>query len=150
MDSMAKQFSDIIEPRMKTLNRTAGELVAIEIATQMLENTEAGRGFGNDPYQKEYSQRSKRERRKLNLQTSHADLRRKNKRIETVNTSSNDKETNIKFSSGGRIFKLHHEGLYDGRVKMPERSIFPKSPESVPESIFKKAAVYIAEALRGK
>lgn len=150
MVDIGQQFMDIIKPRIDRLNKEVADDVATLIMDDMLENTEAGRAFGNDPYEKEYSERSVRERSSMGLQTETVELRRGNNRIETVNSKATNKGATISFTQGGRIFKTHHEGLYSGQNRMPVRSIFPKTPESVPKDIHDNAFELVREVLRGK
>jgi len=150
MRNLGDQFNDIIQERLKGLNKNVADDIATLIMDDMLENTEAGRAFGNDPYDNEYSERSVRERRAQGLQTETVELRRGNNRIETVNSRATNKGATISFTQGGRIFKTHHDGLYSGQNRMPVRSIFPKTPESVPDDIHENAYELVREWLRGK
>lgn len=150
MDSIGKQFMNIIKPRIDKLNKEAAQEVAILIMDDMLENTESGRAFGNDPYENEYSERSVREREDMGLQSDTVVLRRGNNRIETVNSKSDRTGATIGFQRGGKIFKIHHTGDYVGQNRMPVRSIFPKSFESVPDDIHENAYEIVRETLRGR
>jgi len=150
MKSMEAQFKEITKPRINSITQKAGKEVAGLFEEQMKANTQVGTGFGADPYNNDYSQSHRKRRKKLGLQTQNVDLRMKNSRIDQtkVQTTGGKKGvTAISFQSGGDIFQLHHTGNAKGNKI---RSIWPKSPESIPKTLTSKVSDIVAEVLRGK
>lgn len=145
-----EQFDDIIRPRLNRVNNEAAKPVAEAVDKQMKENTEAGRGFGDDQYDSQYSESHVKERKRLGYQTGNVDLRMGNRRIENTEVSQVGGErpgVKIRFNQGGRIFGYHHTGdAKGGKV----RSIFPKTPESVPDDIYNMAKRIVGEVLKGQ
>lgn len=147
MNSLSEQFYSKINPRVASVNKKAGEEVARLFQDEMESNTRQGKGFGSDPYDANYSQSHARARRRKGLQTSHVDLRMDRKRIEQTHSTSTKTGTKIEFAEGGNIFKYHHTGSATGGKT---RSIWPKSPESIPEFIKLQAKALITGVLRGE
>lgn len=144
------QFENIIQPRIDRLNETVGRQVADVFEEKMKQNTLSGRGFGNDEYDSSYSQSHRSERRRQGLQTSRVTLRMKNRRIENTiveTTGGKSGQTTIRHAEMGDIFKMHHTGrAMGGKV----RSIWPKTPESIPQPVKNRVKELIAEGLRGQ
>lgn len=133
MKTMDQQFADILRPRLDKINERVGEPVAQLFSERMKRNTEAGHGFSNDPYDSAYSDTHKKVRRKKGLQVGKVDLRMERRRIEQTRTESVGKDsTRIRFNEGGHIFKYHHTGTARGGKT---RSIWPKTPQSIPDDI---------------
>jgi hypothetical protein len=147
--SLAQQFRGIIEKRGQDVSKKVSGDVAAIFEERMKDNTEQGRGFENDQYDSTYSKSHTRARRREGLQTGRVDLRYKNRRIEETRvetTGGRRASATIRFSDGGDIFKLHHEGRAKGDKT---RSIWPKSPQSVPDDIKRDAKRLVGEVLRG-
>ena len=133
MKPMDEQFADILRPRLDRINERVGEPVAELFAERMKRNTQAGHGFSNDPYDSAYSESHSRVRRKKGLQIGKVDLRMERRRIEQTRVDTVGKSaTRIRHQEGGHIFKYHHAGTARGGKT---RSIWPKSPQSIPEDI---------------
>lgn len=150
MKSMEAQFEEILKPRLASMQAKAGDKVAGLFEKQMKLNSNQGKGFGNDDYDAEYSESHANARRRKGLQTGRVDLRMKTRRIEQtrVQTTGGSKgKTSIRFNDGGEIFNYHDKGTAKGSKT---RSIWPKSPESIPASITNNVKALIAEVLRGK
>lgn len=129
---MGEQFANIIEPRMKSMQEKAGGKVAQLISNQMKVNVEAGKGFGRDEFDSSYSDSHRDVRRRKGLSTGRVNLKMGRRRINQTQIETTNQKSEISFSDGGRIFKMHHKGeAKGGKI----RSIFPKSPESIPEVI---------------
>lgn len=147
--SMADQFEEIIRPRLERAESEASQKVATRIDRQMKENTLAGGAFGADQYDSTYSKSHKRARRKAGVQVEKVDLRYKRRTIENTRvekTRGRGKGARISFNEGGEIFKMHHDGTAKGNKI---RSIWPKTPESVPDSVRTEARQIVGRILRG-
>ena len=57
MKTLGAQLIDILVPRQDQVNRIASPQVAEMVRSRMLENTQSGKGFGNDEYNNIYSVR---------------------------------------------------------------------------------------------
>lgn len=147
MKSMQEQFADILLPRLGKMNEKAGQDVAKLFSARMKENTRQGIGFGSDPYDSSYSKSHRRVRRKKGLQTGRVDLRMDKRRIERTTEQTQGKQTNIRFVEGGDIFNYHHKGTARGGKT---RSIWPKSPASVPDVLLQQTKEKIHEVLSGQ
>jgi hypothetical protein len=152
MTTLAEQLSAILNARVPDALAKGETEMAKMLADQMEENTSRGYGFGNDPYDNTYSERSVFDRGKLGLQVRTVELRRGNNRIETTqiqHTKGNG--ATIRFGQGGTIFKEHHLGQSFGlsRGNTPMRSIWPKSYESVPRDIIEDTMIVVKEVLCG-
>ena len=148
--SLAQQFSEHIRPITNKLSEKVSEDVAVILDKQMKENTQEGRAFGADPYDNSYSTSHRNARRKRGLQTGRVDLRYTQRRIEKTRietTSGKQAKATIRFADGGDIFKLHHDGTAKGNKI---RSIWPKSPESIPDHITQQVKQIVGEVLRGQ
>lgn len=148
--SMAEQFSAIIKPRLDRVSKEVTREVANIFDKQMKQNTREGRAFGNDEYDSSYSSSHKRARRRAGVQVGKVDLRYKERRIEQTNietTSGKNTSATIRFAEGGDIFNLHHTGRAKGGKV---RSIWPKTPESIPDTIKSQVKEMVGEILSGK
>jgi CO/xanthine dehydrogenase Mo-binding subunit len=119
---------------------------AESIAKQMKENTDAGRGFGADEYVNNYS--LPYARRKKQGSISPVTLRGDRREIENTVVHKQTNSGTIKFndSDAGRIFNYHHRGIAKGGKT---RSVFPKTPQSVPDSVRSEIRQKVREALSG-
>jgi len=126
---MGDQLLAIISPRIKRLNELAAPVVAEDIKEKMLEYTNEGHGFGDDPYYDEYTPAYAR-RRVINPGSLRpVMLRNRDKALETAHVVRTGLGAQIEFVEKGQIFRYHHEGrVKGGRI----RSIFPKKISSVP------------------
>lgn len=154
MNTLGKQFLDILARKMPTAFEKAGSAMADMIADQMEENTYNGRAFGSDPYKNTYHPQSVSDRKRLGLQTGTVTLRRTSKRIETTRVVKiKGQGASIDFAEGGKIFKEHHEGkalMRPFNRDVPMRSIFPRSHASVPENILHDTRLFLTEELSAK
>jgi hypothetical protein len=147
---MDEQFKKIIKPRLDNVQKQVGNEIGELFANQMKSNTESGQGFGTDPYNNSYSRSHRNARRKQGLQVSNVDLRYKNSRIDSTQvqtTGGKGGSTSIRFTDGGDIFKMHHDGTAKGNKT---RSIWPKSPQSIPKSLTTEIKTVVGEVLRGQ
>lgn len=150
MKDMGDQFMDIIGPRLQSMQPKVGPVAAEMIDARMKVNTEQGRGFSNDPYDSTYSPDHARKRRKRGLQTAKVDLRYTQRRIERTvirNVGGNEPGTRIEFAEGGHIFKWHHDGTAKGEKT---RSIWPKSPMSIPRDLRNNIKTELHKVLSGQ
>jgi len=143
---MGQQFKQIIEPRLDSMQQKAGGRVAQLISNKMKDNVEQGRGFGTDEFDAGYSESHAKKRRRKGLSTSRVNLKMGRRRINQTQVETTDNYSEVRFPEGGDIFKLHHTGRAKGNKT---RSIFPKSPESIPEDIVEQAKEIIKGVLRG-
>jgi hypothetical protein len=144
---LGTQLKAILEPRIAKVNEAVSGRIAEDINIRMKENTEDGRGFGNDIYINEYNAKYAARRGK---KISPVTLRDQKKRIEryAVTTSKSGAVIELKEDRDmAIIFGYHHTGNARGRKV---RSIFPKTVASVPEDIRDLAVQLTAEVLRGK
>lgn len=150
-DSLVVQFEKILQPRLKRVNDAVGTQVADLFIDRMKSNALSGKGFGNDQFDSTYHSRSHRAaRKKQGLQTSRVTLGMKQRRIENtqVTTTGGSKgETVITHAEMGDVFKMHHTGTAAGNYM---RSIWPKSVESIPESLKNRVKETVSEVLRGE
>jgi hypothetical protein len=147
---MEQQFKSILKPRLDDVQKRVGDRVGELMADEMKSNTQAGHGFGNDPYDGNYSTSHKNARRKRGLQTTNVDLRYKNSRIDSTQvqtTGGAGGSTSIRFTQGGEVFKMHHDGSAKGNKT---RSIWPKTPESIPKNLKSEIKTVVGEVLRGQ
>jgi hypothetical protein len=135
MDRMFVQFDKIMKPRIARLNEAAVR-VADEIEDLAKKNSESGRGFGNDRYDKKYSTEYAKRRKSKGFQVEFVDLRRSQKRIETSRVTKREDGALIDYQSGGRILKYHHDGITYKDATNKMRSIFPKELKSIPKEVF--------------
>lgn len=150
MKSMSEQFDEILAPRLDRVQEVAGKKFAESIAEKMKENTDRGVGFGADEYNSTYSKSHARVRRRKGLQVQRVDLRMSRRRIEqtrVTTTKGGAGSSAISFQEGGQIFKMHHDGSAKGGKT---RSIFPKTPDSVPDDMKVKAKKDVLGVLSGK
>lgn len=133
--------------RVVKLNALVAPLVAEEIKNRMLNNTESGRAFGNDPYNNLYNAGYAR---KKGVARSPVTLRDKKKRIEKYVVTTGGKGATIELSSDREmavIFGYHHTGkARGGKV----RSIFPKQVSSVPADVKDMSQELVWEVLSGQ
>lgn len=149
--NLSIQLLNSLKPRIATLNKTVAVPVAEDIRVRAIANSNTGRAFGDDDYERTYAPRSIKEREKGNFQVQFVDLRRKQKRIERMRVRkpiNADTGAVIGWddASHGQIFKGHHEGAN----KLPVRRIFPATPGSVPDEVHQLANKLTLEVLRGK
>ncbi len=147
MNTLGKQFADIIKPRVEVAIQRGSDKIANAIDVQMKNNSLQGHGFKTDLYDNQYATSTIKERKRLGLQTGTVTLRRTNRRIEKTNVEyQKGTGTVIEFIEGGTIFKYHHTGeARGGKI----RSIFPQAPESVPDAIIEDAKTVVWEVLSG-
>lgn len=150
MKTLGAQLIDILVPRQDQVNRIASPQVAEMVRSRMLENTQSGKGFGNDEYNNIYSAQYAK-RRKAG-QRSPVTLRDTKKSIEKyVVTASkrSDLGSVIELPSDperAKIFRFHHEGTARGGKT---RSVFPKQVASVPPDIRDEAQRLATGVLNG-
>lgn len=147
---LATQFNLIIKPRLDRVSKEVAGKVAKIFDKQMKQNTRDGRAFENDEYNSTYSDSHKRARKRQGVQTGRVDLRFKERRIEQTRietTGGKRASATIRFADGGDIFKMHHTGRAKGGKI---RSIWPKAPESVPDTIVAQIKNMVGEVLRGQ
>jgi hypothetical protein len=153
MTTLADQLSAILNSRIPDALAKGEVAMAEMLSEQMKDNSARGYGFGNDPYDNTYSRRSKSERSKMGLQIGTVELRRGNNRIETTKVEpSRGRGATIRFGEGGNIFKEHHLGQTISTKpsgRLPIRSIWPKSYESVPRDIIEDTMIVVKEVLCG-
>lgn len=133
MQGLGDQLGVILARKEKNLKQVA-EQAAKEIAEKVTEQSREGRGFGSDQYDNEYSERYANRRKGGAL--SPVTLRDRATDIEdTTVTLGGPGEAQIRFANDefARIARYHHEGRAGNSNKV--RSIFPKTPESVPDDI---------------
>ncbi len=150
LPDLATQFRLTIQPRLDRVSQAVAGEVANIFEKQMKQNTMDGRGFGNDEYNSTYSESHRRARKRKGVQTGRVDLRYDKRRIEQTRietTSGKKASATIRFADGGEIFKMHHTGRAKGGKI---RSIWPKTPRSVPDSIKDQIKGMVGEVLRGK
>jgi hypothetical protein len=149
MMQLAIQISQDINKRLEMLNRTVTPVIAEEIAQMMKDNSGTGKAFGADRYDDEYTEPYKRKRARAGVATAPVTLRFKARSIESTRVETTGTGSTIKFDDPnmGVIFGYHHEGIDYARVGNRMRSVFPKTAESVPQSIKDMAARLIGEAL---
>ena len=151
---MGEQFGRIIEPRMESMQDKVGGKIAELIDAEMKSNVDSGKAFGSDPYDPSYSKSHAQTRRRKGLGSGAVTLQMNKKRIKQTSIETTDGSTQIKFSDemvsgrgGSRsLFRMHHEGTAKGNKA---RSIWPKSPESVPDHINSKAKELVSGVLSG-
>jgi len=150
MKQLGLQLMEILYPRQDALNRIASPQVAELVRSRMLEQTQAGKAFGNDEYNNVYSARYAARRK--GGQRSPVTLRDEKFSIEKyVVTTSGKPEVGSKIElpsdpDRAKIFKLHHTGkARGGKV----RSIFPKTAASVSPDIRDEAKRLAKEVLNG-
>jgi hypothetical protein len=153
MNTIGKQFDDIIKPRVELALERGSKKMADLISDQMQENSQQGHAFKQDPYVNVYHPQSVFERKRLGLQTGIVTLRRVNKRIEDTRVVyTKGTGAVIKFEQDGIIFKEHHMGealTKPFNRNVPMRSIFPKTRESVPDDIIEDTQIFVQEVLSG-
>ena len=147
--TLEEQLEESLRRKAGTLNELVAPPAGEMIRDRMMENSQAGRGFGNDGYVNQYSRRYA--------------ARRKGGRITPV-TLRDEKYSIEKFvvspkrgASGGArielpsdteratILRFHHEGTARGGKV---RSIFPKQAESVSPDIRDRIVEMTLGALR--
>lgn len=147
MSTIGPQLQSIYAPRLRRISEEAVAPFALEVTERMKENTEAGRGFGNDPYDDRYSRKYSKWRTRKGYNPNPVILRAGSKRIErTTGAEVTGDATEVGFVEGGRIFKYHHDGTARGGKI---RSIFPKEWASVPAEMYARLTANIAEVMRG-
>ena len=143
---MGEQFGRIIEPRLDSIQKKAGGRAAQLISNKMKDNVESGQGFGNDEFDASYSESHAKKRRRKGLSTGRVNLKMGRRRINQTQVETTDQHSEIRFPEGGDIFKLHHEGRAKGGKT---RSIFPKTPESIPDDITDEIKSIVRGVLSG-
>lgn len=148
MDSMAVQFDKLMKPRIAKLHEAA-KVVAEDINQKAKDNSNQGKAFGNDRYDRTYEPAYAKRRQKEGFQIQYTDLRKKQQRINTATVRRKREGAEIYYQNGGRIFKFHHDGIQykNGNNKM--RSIFPKEISSVPNDTNELALKEAGRVLRG-
>jgi hypothetical protein len=150
MMQLAIQISEDVNKRLAMLNQTVTPVIAEEIAQMMKDNTGTGKAFGADRYDDEYTERYKRKRERAGVGTAPVTLRFKARSIESTRVETTGSGSTISFDDPnmGVIFGYHHEGIDYAKVGNRMRSVFPKTADSVPQSIKDMAERLIGEALR--
>lgn len=151
VDSISVQLLASLEPRIKKLNPVVAVKVAEDIRERALDNTNEGRSFTNEPYDRNYRPKAKRDREKLNLQVAHVDFRRKQKRIERMRVKkpiNADTGAIIGWDDAkhGEMFYGHQKG----KGVLPVRRIFPESTASFPQDVHDNARKLAWGVLSGK
>jgi hypothetical protein len=150
LPTIEEQLGKSLKEKTMDINKKVGKDVAKLFEDEMKLNTQQGRGFGQDQYDSTYSPSHRKERQRRGLQPDRVDLRMKHRRIERTvveTTAGSNGSTTIKHAEHGDIFKLHHTGRAKGGKV---RSIWPKSPESIPEKIKLRVKELVGEAMSGK
>jgi hypothetical protein len=145
-DSLAIQLQKSLAPRVAKLNTEVAPKIAEQIKDRALENTRNARGFSNDPYKETYSPNYK----PVPRNKTRVDLRRKQKRIENMKIIAVGQRTGAVVGWSDRevelLFARHHHGVGNN----PMRSIFPRSPMSIPVDIQNNIIKLVGDLLRGK
>lgn len=137
---LGEQFNKIISQRIKQAKIDISKSVCNDIMGKTVENVNKGVAFGSDRYDRKYQPRSIKDRTSQGFQVSYVDLQRSNKRFQTISVKQNDSESHtIFFQQGGNLFYNHHIGIDYKSGKNYMRSIFPKTEQSIPNSVHKKA-----------
>jgi len=152
MMELAIIMADQINANLERLNLEVSPKIADAIAAEMKQNTSRGTAFGSDRYDNEYTERYKAKRERAGVPTSPVTLRFRSNRIENTRTETTGNGSVIKFDDPqmGVIFKYHNDGINYSKVGNRTRSIFPKTGESVPQSIRDIASRLIGEVLLGR
>lgn len=148
MTSLSIQIANGINVRLNKLNIDVTPAIAEAIEVEMKQNTSRGTAFGQDTYDNEYSESYKKVRKRAGVPLSPVTLRFKTKSIDNTRVETTGKGSVISFTDPdkGVIFKYHHDGIkYSSGIRT--RSIFPKTGDSVPQSIRDLAQRVIGEAL---
>jgi hypothetical protein len=147
--TLEMQLEESLRRKLAGVNDIVAQPAGEMIRDRMMENTESGRAFGNDPYVNQYSRRYAARKKGGNI--SPVTLRDEKYSIEKFVVSPK------KGASGGArielpsdtqratIFRYHHEGTARGGKV---RSIFPKQAESVSPDIRDQVKEMTLEALR--
>jgi hypothetical protein len=144
---MEQQFNAILKPRLDDVQKRIGGKVAQLFSREMKKNVENSEGFGGDQFDSKYSQRYLKERIRKGHPKGKVILKAGNRRINQTQIQTTEKESNISFSDGGWIFQMHHEGTAKGGKT---RSIWPKTPESIPKNLKSEIKTVVGEVLRGQ
>jgi hypothetical protein len=152
MMELAIIMADQINANLERLNLEVTPKIADAIAAEMKQNTSRGTAFGSDRYDSKYTELYKAKRKRAGVPTSPVTLRFRSNRIENTHTKPTDNGSVIKFDDPqmGVIFKYHNDGIVYSKVGNRTRSIFPKTGESVPQSIRDLASRLIGEVLLGR
>ena len=152
MMELAIIMADQINANLERLNLEVSPKIADAIAAEMKQNTSRGTAFGSDTYDNEYTDLYKAKRERAGVSPSPVSLRFRSNRIENTRIETTGKGSVIKFDDQkmGVIFKYHHDGIDYSKVGWRTRSIFPKTGESVPQSIRDLASRLIGEVLLGR
>jgi hypothetical protein len=152
-ESFTVQLERIIGSRIAELNDKVTPVIAEDIAQRMKDNTLAGKAFGNDRYDNEYTPKYRVYRKRQGLPEAPVTMRANKRRIENtrIEVTSGEGST-IRFEDPdmGKVFKYHHDGIQYSKAGLRMRSIFPKGVESVPADIMDKINRMIAEVLIGR
>ena len=150
MKSMGAQLIDILVPRQDQLNRVASPQVAELVKSRMLENTQSGKAFGNDPYNNIYSaQYAKRRKAGQRSPVTLRDTKMSIEKYVVTASTRSDIGSTIELPSDpdrAKIFRFHHEGTARGGKT---RSIFPKTAASVSPDIRDEAKRLAKGVLNG-
>ena len=149
-----------VNERLAMLNERVTPVIAEEIAQMMKDNTSMGTSFGKDTYDATYQGYDDgvknrhsgyaRKRERAGVPPAPVTLRFKTKSIESTRVEPSASGSTIVFTEPtmGVIFKYHHDGIQYSKVGFKTRSIFPKTADSIPQSIKDMAERLIGEALR--
>jgi hypothetical protein len=145
-DSLAIQLQKSLAPRVAKLNTEIAPKIAEQIKDRALENTRNARGFGNDPYKETYSPNYK----PVPRNKTRVDLRRKQMRIEKMSITAINANTGAEIgwddAEHRKLFYFHHHAKNPNFI----RSIFPRSPMSIPVDIQNNIIKLVGDLLRGK
>ena len=147
MKPMDEQFADILKPRLSLVQKKVGGAAVQLIARQMKQNVDASKGFSNDPYDSVYSKSHRLERKKRGYPKGGVILKMGRRRINQTKIETTGQGARVSFVEGGDIFRYHHEGTAKGDKT---RSIFPKSPQSIPDDIKSDIVQKVQEVLSGQ
>ena len=155
MKSLSRQFSDKINKQFSAFQVEGAKTIAEGIITQMEQNVDRGVGFDSNSskYERNYADRTIKERKKGGFQTKFADLQRDAKRVKTAFVRTDANMATIRFAQqfegGHSILLLHQWGL----GHLPRRQLFPdiigggqnskgsgklEEPNSIPRRVIKE------------
>jgi hypothetical protein len=158
MNALMIHVASDLNNRLAELNTTVAPVLASQIADEMKRNTATGRAFGQDRYDDTYQGFNQgkryphsgyaRKRQRAGVNVTPVTMRFKTNRIEGTQIATTAKGAEISFTDKkmGVIFGYHQAGINYKRVGFRQRSIFPRSAESIPH-IIEVARRLVAEVL---
>ena len=152
MEKLMIRIAADVNARLARVNEVVSPRVAEEISRMVKEQSMAGRAFGPDRYDREYTEPYKRRRARRGLTTHPVTMRAGANTIERMQFVTDSDGTEISFMDKqmGVIFGYHHRGINYRRVGNRMRSIFPKERSSVPPSVFALAHQLVGELLNAR